>query len=410
MQTLKPFPEWINPLSDPHSKPGAVDIIWAKASVAGGLWASFEIVIGSFLHNLHIPFSGSFLTFIATIFMISFYQLWPERGLIWRAGLICALMKSISPSTIILGPMTGIFLEAILVDLFLRLIGNNPGGYLVAGIASQLSALLHKAGSLLILYGFDIIKIYENIFRFAIRQFNNIDISPAQALLILVMAYVAIGILAALLATYIGKGITLQNKDHPLPQTKVSMDTDWETPARGQKFYLPLLIMHLVLLPFFLFVFNKLGLRPLIIGIFAGYIAFCLLWYKRIKFRLRKPVFWIHLIIIGIMAGIFWKSNDSMRDAGGWEGWIIGLGLILRAILVVTGFSALSTELRNPRLKSFLFKFGFHKIYTALSMSFSALPFMMERGVSGKDFLFHPIRSIRNLMADAGYWLYVIQQ
>jgi hypothetical protein len=410
VQTLKPFPEWINPLSDAQTKPGAVDIIWAKASVAGGLWASFEIVIGSFLHNMHIPFSGSFLTFIATIFMISFYQLWPERGLIWRAGLICALMKSISPSSIILGPMTGIFLEAILVDGFLRLIGNNPGGYLMAGIASQISALLHKAGSLLILYGFDIINIYENMFRFAIRQFNNIDISPAQALVILVLAYVAMGILAALLAIHIGKGIRMENKDHSLPRTNDQRGTDWETPASGQKFFLPLLIMHLVLLPLFLFIFNKLGFKPLIIGIFAGYIAFCLAWYKRIKFRLMKPVFWIHLIIIGIMAGIFWKSNDSMHDAGGLEGWIIGLGLILRAMLVVTGFSALSTELRNPRLKSFLFTFGFHKIYTALSMSFSALPFMMERGVSGKDFLFHPIRSIRKLMADAGYWLYVIQQ
>jgi hypothetical protein len=407
---LKPSPDSIIPLSNSLSKLGAADTLWAKAAVVGGLWASFEIVIGSFLHNMHIPFSGSFLTFIATIFMISFYQLWPERGLIWRAGLICALMKSISPSAIILGPMTGIFLEAILVDLFLRLIGNNPGGYLLAGIASQLSALLHKIGSLLILYGFDIIKIYENMFRFAIRQFKSIDISPTQALLGLVLIYVAIGILAALLATYIGKGINRESKDHVLPKPNDLKGTNWDTPASGQNFYLPLLIIHLILLPVFLYAFNKLGLQPLIIGIFVIYIVFCLIWYKRIKYRLMKPVFWIHLIIIGLMAGIFWKSNNTIPDSSRWEGWGMGLSLIIRAVLVVTGFSALSTELRNPSLKSLLFKFGFHKIYTALSMAFSALPFMMERGVSGKDFLFHPIRAIRNLLADAGYWLYVIQQ
>ena len=407
---MKPYPERIVTLSDSLSKLGAADTIWAKAAVVGGLWASFEIVIGSFLHNMHIPFSGSFLTFIATIFMIAFYQLWPERGLIWRAGLICALMKSISPSAIILGPMTGIFLEAILVDLFLRLIGNNPGGYLLAGIASQLSALLHKIGSLLILYGFDIIKIYENMFRFAIRQFNNIDINPLQALLILVLIYAAIGILAALLATYIVKGITWESNDHILPQRNDLRGTNWDAPASGQNFHLPLLILHLLLLPVFLYAFNKLGLQPLIIGIFAFYIVFCLIWYKRIKYRLIKPVFWIHLVIIGVMAGIFWKSPDTVRESSRWEGWIMGLSLILRAVLVVTGFSALSTELRNPSLKSFLFKFGFSKIYAALSMAFSALPFMLERGVSGKDFLDHPVRAIRNLLADAGHWLYVIQQ
>lgn len=407
---MKPSPERIKPLSDSPLKLGTADIIWAKAAVAGGLWASFEIVIGSFLHNMHIPFSGSFLTFIATIFMIAFYQLWPEKGLIWRAGLICALMKSISPSAIILGPMTGIFLEAILVDLFLRLIGNNPGGYLLAGMASQLSALLHKIGSLLILYGFDIIKIYENMFRFAIRQFNNIDISPTQALLILVLIYVSIGILAGLLATYIGKGIAWESKDHILTPPTDLKGTNWDAPARGQNFYLPLLILHLLLLPVFLYAFNKIGFQALIIGVFTVYIVFCFIWYKRIKYRLIKPVFWIHLIIIGLMAGIFWKSNGTNTDAINWEGWIMGLSLILRAVLVVTGFSALSTELRNPRLKLFLFKFGFHKIYAALSMAFSALPFMMERGVSGKDFLLHPIRGIRYLLADAGYWLYVIQQ
>jgi hypothetical protein len=43
-------------------------------------------------------------------------------------------------------------------------------------------------------------------------------------------------------------------------------------------------------------------------------------------------------------------------------------------------------------------------------MAFSALPFMMEKGVSGKEFLAHPVRSIRNLLNDAGEWLYVIQQ
>jgi hypothetical protein len=407
---LKPSPERIKPLSDSPLKPGTADLIWAKAAVAGGLWASFEIVIGSFLHNMHIPFSGSFLTFIATIFMISFYQLWPEKGLIWRAGFICALMKSISPSAIILGPMTGILLEAILVDLFLRLIGNNPGGYLMAGMASQLSALLHKIGSLLILYGFDVIEIYENMFRFATRQFNNIDISPAQALLILVLIYVSVGSLAGLLATYIGKGITKERKYHILPRPTDLKETTWDAPASGQKFYLPLLLLHLLLLPSFMYAFNILGFQPLIIGIFGVYIVLCLIWYQRIKYRLMKPVFWIHLIIIGLMAGIFWKANDTLPESSSREGWIMGLSLILRAVLVVTGFSALSTELRNPRLKSFLFKVGFHKIYAALSMAFSALPLMMERGVSGKVFLLHPIRGIRNLLGDAAYWLYVIQQ
>ena len=62
-----------------------------------------------------------------------------ENGLIWRAGIICALMKSISPSAVILGPMTGILTEALLVELSVWLFGKNIFGYLIAGALAVFS-------------------------------------------------------------------------------------------------------------------------------------------------------------------------------------------------------------------------------------------------------------------------------
>ena len=143
-----------------------------KAAVVGGLWASIEIIIGSFLHNTRLPFAGSMLAFAGTVLLIGFYQIWPQRGLIIRAGLITAVMKSVSPSAIILGPMTGILLEAVLIELVIMLLGNNLIGLILAGILSVSSALFHKVVSLLILYGFDLIQIYVNMINFALKQFG----------------------------------------------------------------------------------------------------------------------------------------------------------------------------------------------------------------------------------------------
>ena len=139
-----------------------------------------------------------------------------------------------------------------------------------------------------------------------------------------------------------------------------------------------------------------------------AYILFCLLWYRRIKYRLMKPIFWIHLLILGVLAGFFWESFDAGAESSRWDGWIIGSSLVLRAILVITGVSALSTELRNPGLKTFLFRYGFKKIYNAVSMAFSALPLMMERGVSGRVFLANPFRAFRQMITDADHWLALI--
>jgi hypothetical protein len=64
--------------------------IWFKASVAGSIWASVEIILGSFLHNLKIPLSGMVLSFISVYLLIFFLQIGKENGLIWWSGLICA--------------------------------------------------------------------------------------------------------------------------------------------------------------------------------------------------------------------------------------------------------------------------------------------------------------------------------
>ena len=88
-----------------------------SASIIGTIWAASEIVLGSFLHNLKVPFSGNILTAIGIIILISVSYIWKEKGLFWRAGLICAIMKTMSPSAVIFGPMIAIFSEAMLLEI-----------------------------------------------------------------------------------------------------------------------------------------------------------------------------------------------------------------------------------------------------------------------------------------------------
>ncbi|NLZ95494.1 MAG: hypothetical protein GX921_06695 [Bacteroidales bacterium] len=133
---------------------------WIKASVLAGLWAGIEIIAGSFLHNLRIPFSGTILTFISIILVIGFFQIWPKYGIIWRAGVITALMKSISPSAVILGPMVAITVEGFIMELAVRVAGRNISGYISAGMLTMVGILVHKVVRLFLLFGWDIFLIY----------------------------------------------------------------------------------------------------------------------------------------------------------------------------------------------------------------------------------------------------------
>jgi hypothetical protein len=69
---------------------GPTNLLWRKAAVIGSLWAASEIILGSFLKNAHIPFAGLVLTGIGVAILVAGHSLWPVKGLLWRAGLVCA--------------------------------------------------------------------------------------------------------------------------------------------------------------------------------------------------------------------------------------------------------------------------------------------------------------------------------
>ena len=146
---------------------------WIKAAIAGTIWAASEIVLGSFLHNLRVPFSGNILTAIGIIILISISYLWTDKGLFWRAGIICALMKTMSPSAIIFGPMIAIFAESVLMDLSVRFLGRTYAGYLVGAMLAMSWNLFQKIANYIIFYGANIIEVYNNILVFAQKQLNT---------------------------------------------------------------------------------------------------------------------------------------------------------------------------------------------------------------------------------------------
>lgn len=379
--------------------------IWLKAAVAGGLWASFEIIVGSLLHNLHLPFSGTLLATFSVILMISFIQIWNENGLIWRAGLICGLMKSLSPSAVILGPMTGIMMEALFMDLLIFLLGRNVFGYMMAGVAALLSAILHKLASLFILYGNDLLTIYLNLFRFLKKQLGLQDAEPVDLILTIVSIYVVVGALAALTGFLIGQRARKDKAkgDIPIPLPDPFAST-WEHTNPDRPFRLALFFIHLILIPVLLILINRFGLHPFALIPSGIYLAALLIYYRRILNRLKKPFFWSQLLLMTLIAGVFWhppEGSDFKFD----NGFLVGLEMSLRAILIVSTFSALSVEIRNPRIINQLIKKGFGNAYAALSLAFNSLPVMLDRSAEFKGFIRNPWATFTALVIEAELWL-----
>jgi len=375
---------------------------WLKAVVLGSLWASFEIIIGSFLHNLRMPFAGTILSAFAVLFLVAFYQIWPQKWIILKAGIICALMKSISPSAVIFGPMIGILSEALILEMILLLFGKNLFSYILGGSLAVFSALLHKAANLVLLYSFDLIEVYINMVNFAAGKLNLPESSAIQILLIFSSIYLFAGSVSSLLGYLIGKKASQIKPEKRIYSINKANSEDEKLVSKYSIF---LLILHFsVLVAGLWFLSKEYAFYIKLIFSFL-YIGFCFFRYKNLIRRLLKPLFWIQLVVILILASIFLENSKAEFS---WSlALISGFTMLLRAIFVITCFSAISREIANPVIKnSLISKKGVYlKIYHALQAGFQTLPAMIERHSDLKKFIKKPFHYLAIIISEADNWL-----
>lgn len=383
--------------------------IWLKATVVGSLWATIEIILGSFFHNLRVPMAGTVLAMISVLLLVAFHRQWREKGLLWRAGLVCALMKSISPSAILLGPMTGILTEALLMEIFVRLLGGNLLGYMIGGAAALISTIAHKVANLLIMYGFDFVNVMVNLYDYAVEKIGIEGLTPEMALMLLFAVYTALGIGAAVVGFAIGNKKLDANTDALIVEPEAEgKRSDFFSIDQNQHFSIKLLFLHLFLITSCLFIVSRYSL--LYGSIFIGvYVIFAVSYYKRALRHLKRPFFWFQVFALTFLAVIFYNGFTE-GDIFSKTGLLAGLQMNIRAILILVGFSCMSVELRNPVIKTVLIKRGFSQLYIALGLAFSVLPWIIKNAPKPKVILKDPTKSISLMLGFAEILLDLFRQ
>ncbi|MDD3877198.1 MAG: nucleoside-triphosphatase [Bacteroidales bacterium] len=380
---------------------------WLKASVLGCLWASSEIVLGSFLHNLRIPFAGIILTGIGIVLLISVSYSWKDKGLFWRTGFVCALLKSISPSAVIFGPMIAIFSEALLMELSVRIFRRNLFSYIIAGMLAMSWNLFHVLANYIIIYGFNIIELYVNLTKFAQKQLHIVNDNYWLPLLVLLLLYMLFGLIASITGIYIGKSAA----KNPPKIINLSVAEVLEIKSRKKDPPFPfsmnwlfinilLLISSLALISFVKWeIYVVVNLTVLVIWIYR---------YKNSLKPVLKPRFWLVFATITILSGyLFYSINNSYDSA--YKGLLIGLEMNFRAALTIIGFSTIGKELSNPKFKNIFMKSRLKNIPVALEVAFDTLPFVLANMPPLKNIFLHPVKIFHELLSQADLWLVKVE-
>jgi nucleoside-triphosphatase THEP1 len=376
-----------------------IEIIWKKAALLGSVWASIEILLGSFLHNIQFPLTGSLLASIGISLLVAGQCVWNDRGIIWRAGVVCALMKSISPSAVIFGPMIGITLEAAILEVSVRIAGRNIFGFLVGGGLAALMPLVQKIFNLIITYGFDFALLYVRVYDYAAKSLHIKSFGAVDLLLLFSAINITFGLTAVVVGLIVARRISSIDPES-ISLTKNKHEDGILSLNPAVKFSIPLLLMHVLIILVLLSTMDRYPLA-LAFAIILLYSLACLILYPSIRPRFRGLRLWIEFAGISLLAGLLLGELVDSQPGWHWSGLAIGMQMTFRAFVVIFGFSALSIEIRNPRIINWLLKRGLHKVTGALEISFGALPAFMAALGEEKKFLRHPVKSLTRILAIA---------
>lgn len=369
---------------------------WIKASIVGTIWAAAEIVLGSFLHNLRIPFSGNILTGIGLVILISVSYIWKEKGLFWRAGLICAIMKTMSPSAVIFGPMIAIFSESVLLEISVRLLGRTVPGYLIGSMLAMSWNLFQKTINLIIFYGNNIIDLYSSLVRYAEKQIKvHFDIFWLPLLILLVL-YCIFGIVVAVIGIRTGHKLLRQ----PPGLSESSGEAPYVSkPDSGSRFNYSLLWLAAdILLIISLLVMVSRASWAFWVPAVTMVVALWSVRYVRAMRQLSKPGLWIFFVLITMFSVLIFTRLQadpmSLSDA-----LLTGIQMNFRAVIIITGFAVLGTELYNPVIRNFFLRKGFSQLPLAIELSAESLPSMLAGIPDLKTIIRNPVSILYRMIA-----------
>lgn len=385
-----------------HSCRKKLDDTWLRAAALGCLWASSEIVLGGFLHNLRIPMAGNIMAAVGIILMVAVGHLWPVKGLFWRAGLVCALMKALAPTAVIFGPLVAISSQALIMEIVVRIMGKHALAYLLGAVLAMSWNIVQFLVNTLMSYGSGAVDIYLAMVSWAQK---NLGMPVGRNWLPMVLM-LAIQLFIGLVAGFLGINIGRRAAREPLGMS--SLSTDQVLAIRSGKVReiscsLPWLFLNLFLLVLILVL---TGFTPWTVWLPTGLLAISV-WIRRYRNAVRPLLrmhFWIWFLLITVLSGALLGSIKN-----GWSGLLPGLGTGLamnfRAALLLIGFSALGTELRSPQLGRFFVRGKFSPLPAALEAAVETLPWVIANLPRLKETFRRPVTVFHQLVAQADFWL-----
>lgn len=174
-------------------------------AVFGALWGLVEISLGSIFHAIDLPLSGLALAVIG-VMTASIGRLFvPRRGSTIFIGIIAMILKLFSIGNVVIGPMVGIFAEALIAELIFDLF-QNPSmlAFIFACAGAALWTVVQPFFTGVLLFGRNLLIIWLDLLDAGARLFGLPYDAAFWIVAALIVFYFVIGGVGGWLAWKLG--------------------------------------------------------------------------------------------------------------------------------------------------------------------------------------------------------------
>ncbi|MGB5933817.1 MAG: hypothetical protein WBH57_12220 [Anaerolineae bacterium] len=155
-------------------------------AVFGAIWGAIEMTLGSYLHVLNVPQTGTILSAMGVAILVVGRSFVPKRGATLLTGIVALFIKMFSLGGIVINPMIAIFMESLLVELGLGAKGISKVRCVLAGAMGTSWVIVHPFITQGIMAGWGMARLYIWLVEGGARLFG---IPSRYAMLILALLF-----------------------------------------------------------------------------------------------------------------------------------------------------------------------------------------------------------------------------
>jgi hypothetical protein len=166
-------------------------------AVFGTIWGVIEVSLGTVLKSLNIPMSGMVLASLGLLVVMTGRLFVPYRGATLFMGVIAMLLKLFSLGGVIIGPMIGIFSEALIAELVLSAAPRpRRRAFLAAGMLGVVGTVAQPFVTGPLLFGRTVLVVWLDLID---RGSRVLGLDP-KVIWVILLVYVGVHLLAGGLA------------------------------------------------------------------------------------------------------------------------------------------------------------------------------------------------------------------